>query len=179
MREDEAGRASSSEGTGTRRAEGRGTTDMIGYRRTETASGSGITTTEGGVGTYDESTMTGATTRARRKMRRAKMRMSYMQQVKPVFEMLLGHLELVLLGGMEGVTDTRTENEWRTADCPTMVRLFVNKQKEFVRFVLEATSQEEVVGRLMTLQWAWDSRKTKQDTEESLQEAGQLVFNTI
>jgi len=69
MQEDEAGRASPSEGTETRRAEGRGTTYMVGYRRTETAGGSGITRTEGGVGTHDESNIGGASTRARRKTR--------------------------------------------------------------------------------------------------------------
>ena len=61
-------------------------------------------------------------------------------------------MELVLLGGIEVVADTRTENEWRTADCPTMVRLSVNKQKEFARFVLEATSHEEAMGSLMNLE---------------------------
>ena len=106
--------------------------------------------------------------------------MSYIRQVKPVFERLLGQLELAILGGMEDVTYTMTENEWRTMDCPAMVRLFVNKQKVFARSVLEAASHEEAVGSLMNLQWAWDRRKTKLDTEErSLQEAGQMVFNAI
>ena len=32
----------------------------------------------------------------------------------------------------------------------------------------------------MTLQWAWDRRKTKQDSEErSIQEAGHRVFNAL
>ena len=98
--------------------------------------------------------MTGATTRAKRKTRKTRDRMTYMQQVKPVFERLLGQLELALLGGMEDVADIRTENELRTVDHPAMVRMFVNKQNSFARFGLEATSHEEAVGSLMTLQWA-------------------------
>jgi hypothetical protein len=90
--------------------------------------------------------------------------MSYMQQVRPVFERLLGQMELALLGGLEDVANTRPENEWRTVDCPAMVRMFVSKQKVFARFVLEATSHEEAVWSLVTLQWAWVRRKTKQDT---------------
>ena len=88
-------------------------------------------------------------------------------------------MELVLLGGLGDIADIRTENEWRSADCPAITRHFVNKQREFAKFVMEAGSHEEAVGSLMTLQWAWDRRKTKQDTDESsLQEAGQRVFNT-
>jgi hypothetical protein len=46
--------------------------------------------------------------------------------------------------------------------------------------VLEAASHEEAVGAIMTLQWAWDRRKTKQDTKErSMQDAGQRVFNAL
>jgi len=92
--------------------------------------------------------------------------MTYMQQVRPVFERLLGQLEMALLGGLEEMANVRTENEWRTVDCPAMVRMYVNKQKSFARFVLEATSHEEAVGSLMTLQWAWDRRKTKPDSED-------------
>ena len=102
-----------------------------------------------------------------------KSRISYMQHVKPVFEKLLGQLDLALLGELGDVADIRTESEWRTADCPAMTRLFVNKQRDFARFVLEAASHEEAVGSLMTPQWAWNKRKTKHDTEKrSLQEAG-------
>ena len=144
------------------------------------AGGSGITTSDRGLRTGDESIITGKSIRATRKTKRMKSRMSYMQQVKPIFDRLLGQLELALLGGMEDVADTRSENEWRTMDCPAMVRMFVNKRKVFARFVLEAASHEEAVGSLLTLHWAWDRRKTKQDTEErSLQEVVQWVFNAI
>jgi hypothetical protein len=103
-----------------------------------------------------------------------------MHQVKPVFERLLGQLELALLGGMEDVADVRQENEWTTADCPAMVRLFVNKQRGFARLVMDPASHDEAVGSLMTLQWAWERRKTKHDTEDrSLHEVGQMGFNTI
>ena len=68
--------------------------------------------------------------------------MIYIQQVKPVFEKLLRQLELALQEGMENVADVRQENEWTTTDCPAMVRLFVNKQREFARFVMEATSHD-------------------------------------
>ena len=89
-------------------------------------------------------------------------------------------MELVLLGGLGEIADIKTESEWRAADCPTIRRQFVNTQKGFAKFVLKAGSHEQAVGSLMTLQWAWDRRKTKQNTEErSLQEAGQRVFNTI
>ena len=85
-----------------------------------------------------------------------------------------------MLGGLEEVADIRTENERRIVDCPTMERMFVNNKKSFAKFVLEAASHEETVGSLMTLQWAWVRRKTKQDTEErNLQEAGQRVFNAL
>ena len=106
------------------------------------------------MGIHEEKTMTGTSTRARRKTRRARGRMTYMQQVNPVFERLLCQLELALLGGVEDVADIRTENEWRIVECPAMVRMFVNKQKSFARFVLEAASHEEAVGSLMTLQRA-------------------------
>jgi hypothetical protein len=44
----------------------------------EAAGGSGITQLEGGMGTDEETTMTGATTRARRKTRKTRGRMNYM-----------------------------------------------------------------------------------------------------
>jgi len=60
------------------------------------------------------------------------------------------------------------------------VRLFVNKQRELARFVMDAASHDEVVGSLMSLQLAWDIRKTKQDTEvRSLHEVGQMVFTSV
>jgi len=135
-----------------RRARERGASERTELGRAKAVGGSGITTSDGGVGTDDESIITGKSTRARRKTRRMKSRMSYMQQVRSVFERLLGQLELALLGGLEDVADTRLENEWRTLDCPAMVRMFVNKHKVFARFVLEAASHEEAVGSLMTLQ---------------------------
>jgi hypothetical protein len=57
----------------------------------------------------------------------ADRRMGYMQQVNPVFEMLLGQSELALLGGLGEVTDIKTESEWRTADCLAITRQFVKK----------------------------------------------------
>jgi len=92
----------------------------------------------------------------------------------------LGQLELALFGGMEEVNEIRIEAEWTTVDCPAIVRLFINKQREFARFVMVASSQHEVVGAVMKLQGAWDKRNTKQDTEErSLQEAGHAVYVAI
>ena len=60
------------------------------------------------MGTDEETNMTGATARTRRKTRTTRGRMTYLQQVKPVFERLMGQLDLALLGGMEEVTDIRT-----------------------------------------------------------------------
>ena len=106
--------------------------------------------------------------------------MGYKQEVRPIFERLLGQLELALLGGTEEVVSKNTESEWSIVDCPALVRLFMNKQREFARFIMSASSKAEAVGELINMQAAWDRRKTKQDTEErSLQEAGQAVFLTI
>jgi hypothetical protein len=55
--------------------------------------------------------------------------MGYMQQVKPVIERLLGQMEMALLGGMEDAAHVYQETKWTTADCPAIVRLFVNKQR--------------------------------------------------
>jgi hypothetical protein len=86
----------------------------------------------------DESIITWKSTRARRKSRRMKSQLE-------------GQLVPALLGGLEDVTDTRSKNEWRTVDCPEIVRMLVNMQKVFARFVLEAASHEEAVGSLITL----------------------------
>ena len=95
-------------------------------------------------------------------------------------ERLLGQLELALLGGMEDVVNISMEPEWRTMDCPTIVRHFVNKQREFARFLMAASSTDEVVGAVKSLHAAWDRRKTNQDAEErSLQEAGQSLYVAI
>ena len=78
---------------------------------------------------------------------------------------------------MEEVESMRMEEEWNTVDCPAIVQLFVNKQREFARFLMATTNQDEALGAVMKLQGNWDRRKTKQDTEErSLQEAGQVVY---
>ena len=61
-------------------------------------------------------------------------------------------------------------------ECPAIVRLFLNKQREFARFVMATSSQDEAVGAVMKLQGAWDKRNTKQDTEErNLHEAGHAL----
>ncbi len=124
--------------------------------------------------------MTEKSAEVKRRAKKGKTGQTYMQQVKPVFKRLLGQLELVLLGGMDDEEDVRHEIEWTSADCFAIVRLFVNNQKEFARCMMEAASRDEVVGRIMNMQWAWDRRKIKHDTEErSLQEMGQSVFNAI
>jgi len=165
--------------TGRMRTGGRTAVSIRNDER-QAADDRGPASAEEGMGTDEETTITGATAKTRRKTRTARGRMTYLQQVRPVFEKLLGQLELALLGGLEDVTDIRTESEWRTVECPALVRLFVNKQRGFARFLLEATSHEEAVGCLMTLQWAWDRRKTRPETEDrSIQEAGQRVFNAL
>ena len=143
-----------------------------------TESGNGATQTGEGVGgntttsTNDEantdggSGITGNRGQGKRKAKRTRSRMGYKQQVRPMFERLLGQLELALLGGMEEVVSKSTESEWSTVDCPALVRLFMNKQTEFARFIMAASSKAEAVGELINMQATWDRRKTKQDTEE-------------
>ena len=77
--------------------------------------------------------------------------MGYKQQVKPIFERLLGQLELALLGGMEEEVSIRTETEWATVECPAIARLFVNKQREFARLGMDAANHDEAVGVVMNL----------------------------
>ncbi len=67
---------------------------------------------------------------------------------------VVGAVGIGITGGLHDVAGVRTENEWRSVDCPAIVQMFVNKQKGFARYVLEAASHEEAVGSLMTLQWA-------------------------
>jgi hypothetical protein len=150
-REEETGQESTREDTERMRTGRRGAADTSRSLGAQEAGGDGLASAERGMGTDKEMNMTGATARTRRKARKTKGHMTYMQQVKPVFERLLGQLELALLGGVEEVADIRTEREWRTVECPAMVRMPVNKQKGFARFVLEAASHEEAVGSLMTL----------------------------
>jgi hypothetical protein len=57
---------------------------------------------------------------------------------------------------MEEVADINQEEEWRDAECPALVRLFINKRGEFARWMLEAANREEAVGVLQGIQWAWD-----------------------
>jgi ribonuclease HI len=46
--------------------------------------------------------------------------------------------------------------------------------------MLDAASREEAVGIFKGMQWAWDKRKTKPDTEErSIQEAVKLVVDGV
>ena len=92
----------------------------------DTGDGIGITSSEVGAKTGNDSKMIETSTKFRKKARKIKPRMDYMQQVNPVFERLMGQLELALLRGMEDATDVLQETEWTTTDCPTMVRLFVN-----------------------------------------------------
>ena len=92
----------------------------------------------------------------------------------------MGQLELALLRGIEELVGIRTDTEWTTVGCPAIVRLFVNKQREFAKFIMAASSHDEAVGALMNLHGAWERRKTKQDTEEkSLQEARHAVYVAI
>jgi hypothetical protein len=108
------------------------------------------------------------------------MKMGYKQQLKHILERLLGQLELALMGRLEEVESRRMEEEWNTVDCPAIVQLFVNKQREFAKFIMATSNQDEAVGAVMKLQGNWDRRKTKQDTEErSLQEAGQAVYMAL
>ena len=106
--------------------------------------------------------------------------MGYKQQLTPTRARLLGQLELALMGRLEELESKRTEEEWCRVDCPAIVQLFMNKQKEFARFLMAAANQDEAVGAVMKLQRNWDRRKTKQDTEErSLQEACQVVYAAL
>jgi hypothetical protein len=100
--------------------------------------------------------------------------------MRPLIERILGQMELMLLTGMKEVAYEAQEAEWCEVECPALVRLFVNKRGEFVRWILVAASREEAVGVLQGMQWAWDKRKTKPNTEErSIQKAVKLVVNII
>ena len=48
-------------------------------------------------------------------------------------------------------------------------------------FIMGATSQDNAVGAVVNLQWAWDRRKTKADdiAERSMQKTGQVIFQSI
>jgi hypothetical protein len=75
-------------------------------RKTEAISkvnkeGSGVTSTEGAAKTENGSDMAVTSTKVREKARKSRTRMGFMQQVKPIFERLLGQMELALLEGME------------------------------------------------------------------------------
>jgi hypothetical protein len=170
-RGDQATSGAHTSGTASRQqAEKEGRTG--GARIRESRRDSGITSADGTTITGSGLEITGTRQKDRRKTKRNRKIMGYKQQVKPILERLLGQLELALLGGMEDVVNTHMETEWRTVDCPTIVRFFVNKQSEFARFLMAASSKDEVVGAVMSLHATWDKRKTKQDTEERiLQEA--------
>jgi len=89
-------------------------------------------------------------------------------------------MELMLLTCMDEVADEAQEEEWSDVECPALVRLFVNKRGEFARWILDAANREEAVGRMKGMQWAWDKRKTKPDSEErSIQEAVKLVMDSV
>ena len=141
---------------------------------------SGVTSTDVEARTEDGSDMTRARIKVRRRARKSRARIGFMQLVKPNFDRLLGQLELALLTGLNGMADIYQEPEWTKSNCPAIVLLFVNKQREFARFVMDAANQDEAAGSLMSLQRAWDIRKTKQDTEErSLHETGYLVSTFV
>ena len=67
---------------------------------------------------------------------------------------------------MGEVADEAHEEEWSDVECPAIVRLFFNKRGILARWMLDAASREEAVGIMKGMQWAWDKRKTKPDTEE-------------
>ena len=75
-----------------------------------------------------------------------------MQEMRPVIERLLGQMELMLLTGIDEVADEAQEEEWSEVECPTLVRLFINKRGEFARWILDATSREEAVRVLQGMQ---------------------------
>jgi hypothetical protein len=48
--------------------------------------------------------------------------------MRPVIERLMRQMELILLTGMDEVVDVEHEEEWSDAECPALVRLFINKR---------------------------------------------------
>jgi hypothetical protein len=112
--------------------------------------------------------------------RKKKKIASYKQEIKPVIERLLGQRKLMILTGMDEVEDEAQEEELSEVECPAYVQLFINKRGVFARWIMDVASREEAVGVLQGLQWAWDKRKTKPDTEErSIQEAVKLVVDSV
>ena len=89
-------------------------------------------------------------------------------------------MELIQFTRMDEVADEAHEDEWSDVECPALVRLFINKRGEFARWILDAANREEAVGAIPGMQWAWDKRKTKPDTEHmSIQEAIKLVVDSV
>jgi hypothetical protein len=138
-------------------AQGPAPTDV---NRQQTDQGEGTSGRAGNATSSEEETtvaetgsgITGNRHKDRRKPRRSRMKIGYKQQLKPILERLLGQLELALMGRMEEVESRRTEEEWSIVNCPAIVQLFVNKQREFARFLMAATNQDETVGAVMKLQ---------------------------
>ena len=54
-------------------------------------------------------------------------------------------MEMILLTCMEEVAYVGQEEEWSDAECPALVRLFINKRVEFARWMMDATNREEAV----------------------------------
>ncbi len=70
---------------------------------------SGVTSTDVEARTEDGSDMTRARIKVRRRARKSRARMGYMQMVKPIFERLSGQMELALLCGLDDMTDIYQE----------------------------------------------------------------------
>jgi len=129
----------------------------------DTLLGDAITDTHGHTRSVaaSDKTKSKAGTKARRKRQRKKA--TYKQEVKPIIERLLTHMELILLTCMEEVADFGQEEEWRDAEYPALVRLFINKRGEFARWMPDAANREEAMGAMQGIKWAWDKRKPKPD----------------
>ncbi len=59
--------------------------------------------------------------------------------------MLLGQMELALLGGADDVEDVRMEEEWMDTACPSLVQMLVKKLTWMAIFWLNANGREEAL----------------------------------
>ncbi len=96
-------------------------------------------------------------------------------------ETMLGHLEIVLMTGMEEIPGELNDEEHNDAACPSIARLTVNKQELFARALLgDVHTWDRTKLFFIRHQWIEDKRKTKAETEErSIQECAIRVFKGL
>ena len=127
----------------------------IARREFDTLLGEATTDTRGQTWYVTASGRTGSNARTKATWKKHRKKASCKHVVKPLIERLLAHMELMLLTCMEEVADINQEEEWRDAECPALVKLFINKRGEFARWMVDAANREEAVEVIKRM---WDKR---------------------